>query len=86
MENDILPLKIRVNRLHEEITKAMNAGGSPDHEGADDNLPRRSFSPDVPSNTLSREISNMLKKLSKMELAIRHLLETYATSHGRASI
>ncbi|XP_060561866.1 uncharacterized protein LOC132721557 [Ruditapes philippinarum] len=86
MENDMLPLKIRVNRLHEEITKAMNAGGSPDHEGTDDNLPRRSFSPDVPSNALSREIGNMLKKLSKMELAIRHLLETYATSHGRASI
>ncbi|XP_045205085.1 uncharacterized protein LOC123557595 isoform X1 [Mercenaria mercenaria] len=87
MENDMLPLKIRVNRLHEEITKAMNAGGSPDHDAADDTFqPKRSFSPDGPHNVFSREIGNMLKKLSKMELAIRHLLESYATTHGRASI
>lgn len=83
----MLPLKIRVNRLHEEITNAMNNGGSPDNEQADDFLRTgRAFSPGGPSNVFSRDVSNMLKKLSKMELAIRHLLETYATSHGRASI
>ncbi|XP_052792989.1 uncharacterized protein LOC128226917 isoform X2 [Mya arenaria] len=88
MENDMLPLKIRVNRLHEEITKAMSSPGSPEHDPADDiGRGRRAFSPDDANpNVISKEISNMLRKLSKMELSIRHLLETYASSHGRASI
>lgn len=87
MENDMLPLKIRVNRLHDEISKAMTSSQSPDHDPADDILKsKRSFSPEVPYNTISREIGNMLTKLSKMEMTIRHLLETYATDNGRASI
>jgi len=73
----MLPLKIRVNRLFEEVSKAMTS--SPDHDPADDMYKsKRSFSPDASSNTISREIGNMLKKLSKMEMTIRHLLELHA--------
>ncbi|KAL4230642.1 hypothetical protein ACF0H5_011019 [Mactra antiquata] len=86
MENDILPLKIRVNRLHEEIVKAMNSGGSPDLDADDGLKNRRAFSPGSQSSVFTGDITVMLAKLSKMELSIRHLLETYATSHGRASI
>lgn len=87
MENDMLPLKIRVNRLHETISKAMTSPESPDHDPADDILrSKRSFSPEAPNNTISREIGNMLTKLSKMEMTIRHLLETYTHDRGRDSI
>lgn len=81
----MLPLKIRVNRLHEEVSRAMTSSESPDP--ADDILrSKRSLSPEMQYNTISREIANMLTKLSKMEMTIRHLLETYATDQGRASI
>ncbi|XP_052282328.1 uveal autoantigen with coiled-coil domains and ankyrin repeats-like isoform X2 [Dreissena polymorpha] len=86
MENDMLPLKIRVNRLHEEITKTMTSSDSPDP--ADDIMrTRRSFSPaDASSSVISKEIANMLTKLSKMELSIRHLLDTYSANLDRVSV
>lgn len=89
MENDMLPLKIRVNRLHEDISKAMRAGTSPEHDPADDIIkPRRAFSPgqNPTSNMFSKEINNMLTKLTKMELTIRQLLEQHDATTGRASI
>ena len=86
MENDMLPLKIRVNRLHEEISKAVSTGSPSPDTGEDLARIKRAFSPDNPSNMFSKEISSMLAKLSKMELTIRHLIEQQASNDGRASI
>ena len=82
----MLPLKIRVNRLHEEISKSVNTGKNSPDPSEDIAHIKRAFSPDNPSNMFSKEISIMLAKLSKMELTIRHLIEQQVSNDGRASI
>lgn len=88
MENDLLPLKVRVNRLHDDITKSVKTSVTSDDDPESDSvLSRRDPSPDSSTNVFAKEIQNMLAKLSKMELTFRHLLEQQEhNSQGRSSV
>ena len=88
MENDLLPLKVRVNRLHDDVTKAVKTPLSGDSDLTDDLVKSRqeSSSPDDSSNIFAKEIQNMLGKLSKMEFTIRHLIEEHVSTQGRSSV
>ena len=88
MENDLLPLKIRVNRLHDDVTKSVTPSTTgEDDPGEETPEPRRETSPDSNTNVFSKEIHNMLAKLSKMEFTIRHLIELNEQySQGRYSV
>lgn len=88
MENDLLPLKVRVNRLHDDITKSVKTSDTSDVDAESDSVTsRRDGSPDSSTNKFAKEIQNMLAKLSKMELTFRHLLEQLEhNSQGRSSL
>ena len=88
MENDLLPLKVRVNRLHDDITKSVKTSVTSDVDPESDHvIPGRDGSPDSSTNKFAKEIQNMLDKLSKMELTFRHLLEQLDhSSKGRSSV
>lgn len=88
MENDLLPLKVRVNRLHDDVVKSVKTAITSDNDqGEDSFVSRRELSPDSSSDVFSKEIQNMLTKLSKMEFSFRHLLEQQEqNSHGRSSV
>ena len=87
MENDLLPLKVRVNRLHDDITKSVKTSVTSDTDAENDSVMlRRDGSPDSSTNKFAKEIQNMLAKLSKMELTFRHLLEQLDNSQGRSSV
>ncbi|KAK3582910.1 hypothetical protein CHS0354_009715 [Potamilus streckersoni] len=81
MENDLLPLKVRINRMHDEINKAMismSSRGSNSPESEDDLSSFRTHrekSQEEKQNAFSKEINDMLTKLSKMELCIRKLIQ-----------
>lgn len=60
---------------------------SDDDTGEETPDPRRETSPDSSTNVFSKEIHNMLAKLSKMEFTIRHLIEQNEQySQGRSSV
>ncbi|KAL3879281.1 hypothetical protein ACJMK2_031583 [Sinanodonta woodiana] len=81
MENDLLPLKVRIHRMHDELNKAMtsiSSRGSNSPESEDDLRAFRTHrekSQEEKENAFSKEIHDMLTKLSKMELCIRKLIQ-----------
>ena len=87
MENDLLPLKVRVNRLHDDVSKAVKPPLSSESDLTDSFVKSGSESSmEDNSNIFAKEIHNMLGKLSKMEFTIRHLIEEHVNSQGRSSV
>ena len=87
MENDLLPLKVRVNRLHDDVSKAVKPPLSSESDLTDSFVKSGSESSmEENSNIFAKEIHNMLGKLSKMEFTIRHLIEEHVNSQGRSSV
>ena len=87
MENDLLPLKVRVNRLHDDVSKAVKPPLSTESDLTDSFVKSGSESSmEDNSNIFAKEIHNMLGKLSKMEFTIRHLIEEHVNSQGRSSV